>query len=480
MAHQHQVVDSDIRFTINPVTRAISRVDAKKSSLVVGDHNSERFTFEIPKIVEGHDMSLCNVVRVHYLNTSSDNKSVQSLGVYEVDDFATDPENEDKIKFSWLISRKATQHVGPLAFTIQFACMTGFKLDYSWQSGVFSGITVSDAVNGAEVIIEEYADILRKWWEQLYASSELPIEFMSKEDFEALEGDTKNGMLYMILDDPAIEDLEKIPGIEQNVTTLITDVDNLKEEVAADKQNLTNLDSIVQTNKENIDNLTSRVYTNELSITDFNSAVQTNRENIDNLTPRVQTNEENITNLTPRVQTNEDNITNLTSTVQTNEQRIVDNEIAIESHNTKIADIETELDELNNGVESFYRYQKYTLLADPSNQAYGKFRSGLWLFKVEIEGLTCASVIMDTSCEYSSAFFVLKTTTTTGVVCRCCALKRGEINTSGETTIWAVVFGETSGDFIDGPIPGDSTITESALVDAKIYGRPFGFTNPFI
>ena len=78
MAHQHQVVDSDIRFAINPITRAITRVEAKKSSLVVGDHNSERFTFEIPKIVEGHDMTLCNVIRVHYLNTSSENKSVQN------------------------------------------------------------------------------------------------------------------------------------------------------------------------------------------------------------------------------------------------------------------------------------------------------------------------------------------------------------------------------------------------------------------
>ena len=139
MAHQHNVVDNDIRFTINPITRAITRADPKKSSLVVGDHNSERFTFEIPKMVEGHDMTLCNVVRVHYLNTSSDNKSIQSLGVYEVEDFGVDPDDETIMKFSWLISRKATEYAGPLSFTIQFACMTGFKIDYTWQTGIFSG-----------------------------------------------------------------------------------------------------------------------------------------------------------------------------------------------------------------------------------------------------------------------------------------------------------------------------------------------------
>lgn len=249
MAHQHQVVDSDIRFAINPITRAITRVEAKKSSLVVGDHNSERFTFEIPKIVEGHDMALCNVIRIHYLNTSSDNKSNQSLGVYEVDDFAPDPEDENVLKFSWLISKKATKYVGPLAFTVQFACMTGFKVDYSWQSGVFSGITVSNAINAAEVVIEEYADILRQWWEQLYASSDLPITVMPVEDFEALNGNTRNGMLYILTDDPAVEDLKKIPGMESSITTLNTLHASLEEKVEDE------VIPAIQENAENIKNI---------------------------------------------------------------------------------------------------------------------------------------------------------------------------------------------------------------------------------
>ena len=249
MAHQHQVVDSDIRFAINPITRAITRVEAKKSSLVVGDHNSERFTFEIPKIVEGHDMALCNVIRIHYLNTSSDNRSNQSLGVYEVDDFAPDPEDENILKFSWLISKKATKYVGPLAFTVQFACMTGFKVDYSWQSGVFSGITVSNAINAAEVVIEEYADILRQWWEQLYASSDLPITVMPVEDFEALNGNTRNGMLYILTDDPAVEDLKKIPGMESSITTLNTLHASLEEKVEDE------VIPAIQENAENIKNI---------------------------------------------------------------------------------------------------------------------------------------------------------------------------------------------------------------------------------
>lgn len=274
MAHTHQVVDSDIRFVINPITRAITRADAKKSSLVVGDHNSERFTFEIPKTVEGHDMSLCNVIRIHYLNTSSENKSVQSLGVYEVDDFGPDSEDENTMKFTWLISRKATQHVGPLAFTIQFACMTGFKVDYSWQSGIFSGITVSNAVNATEVVIDEYADILQQWWEQLYASSELPISVMPFNDFEELNGDTQNGMLYLLSDDPAVEDLEKIPSIEQSVLRLDTQYAQLDEEVDTYTERIENveartnalstqyaqLDETVESHTEQIPKIEERVY----------------------------------------------------------------------------------------------------------------------------------------------------------------------------------------------------------------------------
>ena len=283
MAHQHQVVDSDIRFAINPITRAITRVEAKKSSLVVGDHNSERFTFEIPKIVEGHDMTLCNVIRIHYLNTSSENKSVQSLGVYEVDDFAPDPEDENILKFSWLISKKATKHVGPLAFTVQFACMTGFKVDYSWQSGVFSGITVSNAINGAEVVIDEYADILRQWWEQLYASSDLPITVMPVEDFEALNGNTRNGMLYILTDDPAVEDLEKIPGIEGNITGLNTRLVNVEEKIEDEiepaiqtitETKIPGIEHDIVTLNTDINRLDSEVKTNTVGLVDVRKAIK--------------------------------------------------------------------------------------------------------------------------------------------------------------------------------------------------------------
>lgn len=76
MAHTHPVVDSDSRFVINSTTRAISTT-SDKLELIQGDHQSERITFEIPKIVEGHDMSLSDRIEVHYINIDRRTKSNQ-------------------------------------------------------------------------------------------------------------------------------------------------------------------------------------------------------------------------------------------------------------------------------------------------------------------------------------------------------------------------------------------------------------------
>ena len=50
MAHTHDVIDYDKHFVIDPVTR---QIDNKSGKIVLmqNDHNSERFTFEIPRYV---------------------------------------------------------------------------------------------------------------------------------------------------------------------------------------------------------------------------------------------------------------------------------------------------------------------------------------------------------------------------------------------------------------------------------------------
>lgn len=66
MAHKHSVYDTDPHFAIDPITRAITNQSTTKTQLMQYDHNSERFTFEIPRLVDGHDMKLCDKIEIHY------------------------------------------------------------------------------------------------------------------------------------------------------------------------------------------------------------------------------------------------------------------------------------------------------------------------------------------------------------------------------------------------------------------------------
>lgn len=159
MAHIHGVYDTDARFSIDPITRAVKNESTTKLSVIQWDHNSERFTFECQRFIEEHDMSTCNVIEIHYVNIDAATKQ-QSKGLYEVEDMQIDPENENVITFSWLISSNATQLKGNLNFVISFRCVTDDEVQYAWNTGVYKTISVSEGMNNGDSIAEEYPDIL--------------------------------------------------------------------------------------------------------------------------------------------------------------------------------------------------------------------------------------------------------------------------------------------------------------------------------
>lgn len=163
MEHVHPVVDSDTRFTINPVTRQIRNESSRKTTLIQNDHNSERFTFSLEKVVEGHDMSTCNRVEIHYLNASKDGKT-QTKGLYTVDDLRVDGDN---VVCSWLISQNATGLVGPLTFLLRFKCVEGNVITYAWNTAIYTGIMVSDGINADESFTTDYVDVIEQWMESL-------------------------------------------------------------------------------------------------------------------------------------------------------------------------------------------------------------------------------------------------------------------------------------------------------------------------
>lgn len=145
MAHIHSVYDTDTHFIIDGDTRVVKNVSATKTMVVQHDHNSERFTFELPRYIDGHDMSTCNLVEVHFLNVDSQTKKEKS-GIYEIEDLQVSPEDENVVICSWLISGSATWYVGKLYFVVRFCCVTGSLVTYAWSTAIHQNVSVSEGI----------------------------------------------------------------------------------------------------------------------------------------------------------------------------------------------------------------------------------------------------------------------------------------------------------------------------------------------
>lgn len=187
MALRHGVYDSDAHFIINPVTRVMRCDGSSKATLIQHDHNSERFTFEIPLIVEGHDMSKCNVIQVHYNNIDNQTKA-QSQGLYEVEDKQISPEKGDMLICSWLISQNATQYVGSLNFLVRFSCVEeDGTISYAWNTAIYTNVSISSGIYNAETVIEDNTDILEQWRQDLFDISDSMAKVVVEDDTLVVE-----------------------------------------------------------------------------------------------------------------------------------------------------------------------------------------------------------------------------------------------------------------------------------------------------
>jgi hypothetical protein len=174
MPHRAKVIDTDAHFEIDPITRAIKNASSSKVSIIQYDHNSERFTFTLPRFIEEHDMLECNKVEVHFINVSSNQKE-KNVGVYVVEDLARHESDADKVQCSWLLSQNATLYSGAIQFLLRFSCIAddGVTVEYAWNSGIYKGISVTEGINNGEAIIVQYADILERWKRDLIENLQL-------------------------------------------------------------------------------------------------------------------------------------------------------------------------------------------------------------------------------------------------------------------------------------------------------------------
>ena len=155
------IIDADEHFTIDTVTRAISNASNKKVTLMQYDNKSERYSFDIDRVIDGHDLMNCNRVQIHFINIGSNKQ--KHPGLYLVDDVQVNSTNNDKITFTWLISQDATQLSGILSFLVSFECVDGENILYRWSSSIYNSITITAGMDNDNTIVELYADELLAW-----------------------------------------------------------------------------------------------------------------------------------------------------------------------------------------------------------------------------------------------------------------------------------------------------------------------------
>lgn len=202
MSHQHEVHDSDLHFTVDAKTREIKN-NSGKIKIMQYDHQSECFTFDVPRHIDGHDMSTCNRVEIHYLNVGGNDRNA---GLYVVDDLNVSSDDENVVVCSWLLTDNATRLSGSLSFILRFVCLTDDVVNYAWHTAPYSGISIVAGIHNTEVIVEEYADVLAEWESRISAleqgGSFSPIATVEKSGTEATISITdKNGTTIVTISD---------------------------------------------------------------------------------------------------------------------------------------------------------------------------------------------------------------------------------------------------------------------------------------
>lgn len=169
--HSHTVSDPDDYFVIDPDTRQISNLSGIPNVLMQNDHNSEVYTFEIPRVIEGHDMLKCNRVRLHFINIDSKTR-LEYNDIAELT-LTVNPQDSSTLISPWTITRHATQYVGNLSLMLQYMCVdSDGGVAYEWHTDIYSDIVVKKTINNEEQAVGEYSNILEEWYQKLFTAGD--------------------------------------------------------------------------------------------------------------------------------------------------------------------------------------------------------------------------------------------------------------------------------------------------------------------
>jgi hypothetical protein len=155
--------DTQTRLLINPITKTIIPKYRNQKAVYVakGDHKSVSVIFEMPRYVDGHDLSEDEyIIQIHFVNLSEDGKNY-SKGISE----AISREIEgDNLSFAWLVDNRATRYAGVVSVGItieKYASVDGKAEEvYSWSTAPYGNTKVWDSHDNSSSMTEQEYDYL--------------------------------------------------------------------------------------------------------------------------------------------------------------------------------------------------------------------------------------------------------------------------------------------------------------------------------
>lgn len=193
MAHDHILVDDDNRFIIDGQTRQITNITGNHPSVMQFDHNSEKLSFQMPLLMEGHDMSECDEIKILYKNTGKGTSASTRPVVADVETITdiTVDEDEGILVFTWTIPEFATIYSGTIVFQFKFICYGDTEDDppkFKLYTEQYSFIEVRPSLDISKILETQFPNLLDEIETKLRAfENEFDDEFSTLSNAVALK-----------------------------------------------------------------------------------------------------------------------------------------------------------------------------------------------------------------------------------------------------------------------------------------------------
>ena len=139
MSKNHNIDDNNAPLLVDPAARKVTIPLTQRVFGAVGDHCSEQITFQIPNIIDGHDMPGCTRKYVSWRNVEGE------LGH---DELRLKKAKSDSSLYSWTIRDVLTVAKGIVSFSLHFECYDDAgALLYRWSTTTCSDGEILDSVN---------------------------------------------------------------------------------------------------------------------------------------------------------------------------------------------------------------------------------------------------------------------------------------------------------------------------------------------